>query len=151
MNVEGQKFEPVTPPFADGLKSLDPDGISWTELCPGAYVKVLAVDEKNHCVDSLVKFEPNFIFNKHRHLAQACALVVEGEIRDVFSGEACNAGRWIVNPPGTVHQESSGPEGFVLLASLRGDSAELIEVLDDDGNVVQEVTVADYKAIYDNQ
>lgn len=144
MNIQRQ-----SPQAAD--TAIDTSSIDWTELCPGAYVKVLAVNEDTNCVDSLVKFEPNFCFNRHRHLSQAVAYVIEGEIRDLESGAVCKQGTWIDDPAGTVHQESSGPDGFVLYASLRSETPELIEVLDDDGNVVQEVTIADYKAIYDNQ
>lgn len=144
MNIQGQTHQ------AAGA-AVDTNTIEWTELCPGAYVKVLAVNEDTNCVDTLVKFEPNFTFNRHHHLCQAVAYVIEGEIRDCETGAVCKPGSWIDDPAGTVHQEASGPDGFVLYASLRSDQPKLIEVLDDDGSVVQEVTVADYKAIYDKQ
>ncbi len=147
MNVQReapQATEKVSPNY-------NVDDVAWTEICSGAFVKVLAVDEENNCVDSLTKFEPNFTFYRHRHLSQAVAYVIEGEIKDVVSGEVCSKGTWISNEPGTVHQESSGKDGFVLYASLRSDTPNLVEVLDDDDNVIQLVTVADYKAILDNQ
>jgi len=66
MNVQPQTLE-----AADSTTgNLHTDDIAWTEICPGAFVKVLAVDEKTNCVDTLTKFEPNFTFNRHRHLSQ---------------------------------------------------------------------------------
>ncbi len=147
MNVQRQSAE-AAPTAAANINVED---VPWTEICPGAFVKVLAVDEKTNCVDTLTKFEPNFTFNRHRHLSQAVAYVIEGEIKDVVSGEVCGQGTWVSNEPGTVHQEASGNEGFMLYASLRSDTPNLIEVLDEDDKVIQEVTVADYKAILDNQ
>jgi quercetin dioxygenase-like cupin family protein len=135
----------------EAVGNVNADDIAWTEICPGAFVKVLAVDEATNCVDTLTKFEPNFTFNRHRHLSQAFAYVIEGEIRDVVSGEVCGKGTWVSNQPGTVHQEASGEDGFVLYASLRSNSPKLIQVLDDDDKVIQEVTIADYKAILDTQ
>ncbi len=147
MNVQPQTLE-----AADSTTgNLHTDDIAWTEICPGAFVKVLAVDEKTNCVDTLTKFEPNFTFNRHRHLSQTVAYVIEGEIRDVVSGEVCGKGAWVSNLPGTVHQEASGEDGFILYASLRSETPNLIEVLDENDNVIQEVTVADYQAILDNQ
>jgi len=147
MNVQAQAHE--TAHSVSG--NINADDIAWTEICPGAFVKVLAVDEDTNCVDTLTMFEPNFTFNRHRHLSQAVAYVIEGEIKDVVSGEVCGKGTWVSNTPGTVHQECSGEDGFVLYASLRSDTPNLIEVLDEDDNVVQEVTVADYKAILESQ
>ncbi|NQV20095.1 MAG: cupin domain-containing protein [Rhodospirillales bacterium] len=151
MNIQGQAHQAAEAAAKTDFMNVNTDNVAWTEICPGAFVKVLSVDENTNCVDTLVKFEPNFSFNRHRHLSQAVAYVIKGEIRDVVSGEVCGQGTWINDPAGTVHQEAAGSEGFVLYAGLRSDTPKLVEVLDDDDNVIQEVTVADYKAIYDNQ
>lgn len=121
-------------PFA-GVENLD------VSLCD--------VDVERQIVDVIVRFPPNKIVSMHNHLAQTNMFVIQGELRmfepdDGSLREVRPAGNYYRGRRDDVHTEGGGPEGAVVLYSVRGHGAEeLLEVMDNDQKVLATVTMGD--------
>ncbi len=111
----------------------------------GVQLKVLAVDEGRKSVELLVKFEPGWNSGLHRHTCETYLFVVEGSVTNKTTGVEFGPGDFCYQPYGDEHVEEIGPEGAVILESLRGDDAgTVIEYLGESGTVAGKATFADF-------
>ena len=122
----------------------------------GFAYKILAVDVERRIVDMLFRFEPNRNCFYHRHTATVASFVLEGEHHlyepDGRGGETHTvrgAGTFTVSEPGDLHLEGGGPQGGVVYFNLRGDSEHIYDILDDDLDLVREVSIHDFKKALD--
>jgi hypothetical protein len=53
-------------------------------------------------------------------------------------------GSYTSSPPGEPHSEGGGAEGAVVFYSLRAESDELFDVLDDSGKLTGKLTMRDF-------
>ena len=119
----------------------------WVEPMPGVEMKVLAVDEATNGVEYLLKLAPGYDSGRHRHNCETYVYVVEGSVVNETTGVAFAAGDFCYQPHGDDHVEKAGPEGALLLGSLRHGDEALIEFFDDGGQVVGQISAADYAAM----
>ncbi|MDA0339841.1 MAG: regulator [Proteobacteria bacterium] len=123
-------------PFA-GVENLD------ATLCD--------VDEERQIVDVLVRFPPDKIVTMHNHLAQTNMFIIQGELRiyepdDGSLREVRPAGQYYRGRRDDVHTEGGGPEGAVVLYSVRGHGVEeLLQVMDNNQNVLASVSTGDIR------
>ena len=113
---------------------------------------VLAVHDDHH-VDVLYRWAPNAFCHFHRHFAPATSLVLEGEfhIYDYVDGKEAGhrvrqAGDYSYTANIEDHIEQGGPKGALVLFSLYAPDGLLTQRLDDQGNVLGDITIADIKA-----
>ena len=112
-------------------------------------VSLCDVDVERQIVDVIVRFPPNAVVSMHNHLAQTNMFVIQGELRmfepdDGSLREVRPAGNYYRGRRDDVHTEGGGPEGAVVLYSVRGHGAEeLLEVMDNDQKVLATVTMGD--------
>lgn len=111
------------------------------------------LDEERGVVDLIVRFAPNETVTMHNHLAQTNMMIIQGELRmyepDGSIREARTAGRYYRGTTGDTHSEGGGPEGAVVFYSMRcDDNPEVVEVMDDDGNVQATLTMDDVRAAW---
>lgn len=136
--------------------NFDDSNIKWQQLGDFKHfvVSVLDIDVENNTIDALFKFDPHQQIVLHRHVALNKTFVVQGEhrlyepngelkeVRPVGMYKTCPAD---INP----HRECGGDNGAVVLFSMRGSNGPLYEILDDDGNIVGELTKDDAIALYE--
>ena len=108
------------------------------------------VDEDRRVVDLLVRFAPNQTVTMHNHLAQTNMFIIQGELRmyepDGRVREARPAGRYYRGRTNDAHSEGGGPDGAVVLYSMRVDDRdEVLQILDDDESVVATITMSDVR------
>lgn len=108
------------------------------------------VDEDRRVVDLLVRFAPNQTVTMHNHLAQTNMFIIQGELRmyepDGSIREARPAGRYYRGKTNDAHSEGGGPDGAVVLYSMRADDRdEVLQILDDDQQVVATITMGDVR------
>jgi hypothetical protein len=135
------------------------DEIEWTHLegtpedgYPIDYwIAVLGYEEKNGTLDLLVKWAPNAYCHFHRHVAATTTLVLEGEqhiIETDDEGKETHKvrpkGTYVHSSGGDVHMEHGGPNGAVVFFAMQNPSGLLFELLDRDGNVIGESTIAGF-------
>lgn len=86
------------------------------------------LDEERQVADLIVKFDPDKIVSLHNHLAQTNMLIIQGELRmyeaDGTLKEVRPAGKYIRGKRDDMHREGGGPEGAVVLYSVRGDGSD---------------------------
>ncbi len=117
--------------------------LPWVQA-EGVQLKVLAVDKARKSVEFLVKYEPGWNSGLHRHNCETYLFVVEGSVTNKTTGVEFGPGDFCYQPYGDEHVEEMGPEGAVILESLRGDDAgTVIEYLGESGTVVGKATFAD--------
>ncbi len=106
------------------------------------------IDPKRKVVDFILKFAPNERIFLHRHLAQTNTLVISGEHRlyepDGSLKEVRPVGSYTSSAPGEPHREGGGADGAVVFYSVRAESAELFDVLDDSGKLTGKLTMQDF-------
>ena len=119
----------------------------------GFVYKVLAADVERRTVEMLLKFEPNSDCFYHRHLGPVASLVLEGEhhFKEVMadgtrSEQVRRQGEFTMSTNPNAHIEGGGPEGGVIYFSLRADQDHIYDIMDNDLNVIREVTVQDFQA-----
>jgi hypothetical protein len=95
-----------------------------------------------------VRFAPGGHCPRHRHVAPTSTLVLEGEqhLYDVGpGGEARHrvrrAGDYALSDGGDLHIEGGGERGGLIYLSLHARGGHLFDVVDDDGNAIQVVTI----------
>jgi len=108
------------------------------------------IDEDRKVVDLLVRFAPNQTVTMHNHLAQTNMFIIQGELRmyepDGTVREARPAGRYYRGRTDDAHSEGGGPDGAVVLYSMRADDKdEVLQVLADDQSVVATLTMSDVR------
>jgi 2,4'-dihydroxyacetophenone dioxygenase len=111
------------------------------------------LDEERGIVDLIVRFAPNKTVTMHNHLAQTNMLIIQGELRmyepDGSTREVRPAGRYYRGTTGDTHSEGGGPDGAVVFYSMRCDGAhDVLEVMDDKGDVQATVTMDDVRAAW---
>jgi len=114
------------------------------------------IDEERQVVDLIVRFAPNKTVTMHNHLAQTNMLIIQGELRmyepDGSIREIRPAGRYYRGRTGDAHSEGGGPQGAVVLYSMRCDGArDVLEIMDDDANVQATLTMDDVRAAWNAQ
>ncbi len=114
---------------------------------------ILNVDEDNHIVHVLFKFDTNEKIILHRHVIHNNTFVVQGEHRlyepDGTLKEIRPTGMYKSSPAGDVHREGGGPDqDVVVFFDMRGHDGVFYELLDDDQNVVATLSYADFLALY---
>jgi hypothetical protein len=106
------------------------------------------IDSKRKVVDFILKFAPNEQIFLHRHLALTNTLVIQGEHRVYEPNgrlkEIRKVGSYTSSNPGEPHREGGGVEGAVVFYSVRTESDELFDVLDDSGKVTGKLTMQDF-------
>lgn len=108
---------------------------------PGNYLKVLVIDDKRHRVDFLFKQDPHAEFAKHTHLCTAVAFTLEG-LWGYREGEEMHfPGTYSYEPPGSIHTPYASDQGMVVYASFQGTSADMLDILDDDDQVIDTLTI----------
>ena len=136
----------------------DDRNVAWRQLgdMSGFVISILDVDQKSNTVDFLAKFEPNTKVLYHRHLARTCTFVIEG-VHVIYepggsTRESRPVGRYsVAEVTGDVHSEGGGPAGCVLFYSVRGENADLFEMLDDAFNPIGTFRVPDFQLLLDAQ
>ncbi len=108
---------------------------------PGNYLKVLVIDDKRHRVDFLFKQDPHAEFAKHTHLCTAVAFTLEGLWGYREGDEMHFPGTYSYEPPGSIHTPYASEQGMVVYASFQGTSADMLDILDDDDQVIDTLTI----------
>ena len=114
------------------------------------------IDEERSVVDLLVRFAPDQTVTMHNHLAQTNMFIIQGELRmyepDGSVREVRPAGRYYRGRTNDAHSEGGGPDGAVVLYSMRADdNDEVLQVLADDQSVVATLTMDDVRAAWTAQ
>ena len=122
----------------------------------GFVYRILDVNPESRTVDMLFHFEPNRDCFYHRHLCGVASLVLEGQHRirepDGQGSERLklrSAGEFSFSAGGDTHIEGGGPEGAVVYFSFRGSQDHIYDILDENLNLVREVSVQDFKRAFD--
>ena len=114
----------------------------------GLEVRVLDVDLDRQIVDAVFRFPANQTVALHRHVSQTNMMILSGELRmyedDGSVRDVRTTGNYYCGTRDDAHTEGGGPEGAIVLYSVRGHgAAEIIEVLGDDGQVLGALTFDD--------
>lgn len=103
-------------------------------------------------VDILYRWAPNSYCHFHRHTAETTSLVLAGELHvetiAVDTGETVetkirHAGDYAHKEPGDVHMERGGPDGALVLFSLKAMDDSLAQSLTKDGAVIADSLFSD--------
>ena len=135
--------------FGD-IANVNANLIEWRELedQPGNYMKVLTLDEKNHRVDFLFKQDPHQEFTRHNHNCTAVALTLDGVWGYREGDELMFPGCFSYEPAGTIHTPYATDKGMVVYASFAGASEVFLDLLDDDDQLVGQVTMDFFRQYY---
>ena len=114
----------------------------------GLEVRVLDVDLERQIVDAVFRFPANQTVALHRHVSQTNMMILSGELRmyedDGSVRDVRTTGNYYRGTRDDAHTEGGGPEGAIVLYSVRGHgAAEIIEVLGDDSQVLGALTFDD--------
>jgi quercetin dioxygenase-like cupin family protein len=136
----------------------DESNITWRTLdwLPHISFFVYKVDEENRIVDVVFKFAANQRVMLHRHKSPYVTLVMQGELRfyrqDGTHKETRPTGSYVSGVAnGEPHLEGGGDEDAIVFFSNRNIEDALYEFLDDAGNPVQVLGIADFKAQLEEQ
>jgi len=131
----------------------DESNITWRTLdwLPHIAFFVYKVDEENRIVDVVFKFAANQKVMLHRHKSPYVTLVMQGELRfyreDGTLKETRPTGSYVSGVANAdPHMEGGGDEDAIVFFSNRNIEDALYEFLDDAGNPVQVLGIADFKA-----
>lgn len=145
----------------EGLASkyqLDGRDIEWHPFgkFTGFVYTILDVNVEKRTIDMMFKFEPNRNCFYHRHVAPATSLVLEGEHRIYERDSDGNtidkirpAGTFAISDGGDVHIEGGGEDGATVFFSMRADTDHVYDILDDDLNVVREISIHDFAETFE--
>ncbi|MBP5988035.1 MAG: regulator [Azonexus sp.] len=121
---------------------------------PHFVFSILQVDMQQRIADVIFKFAAGQQIVLHRHKALNHTFVIQGEHRiyeeDGSLREIRPAGSHTISPASeTPHREGGGSEDVIVLFSMRPQPAELLyEILDDNGQIVAEVTLETLNEIF---
>ncbi len=141
-------LETVKRTYYGEIENVNSNLIEWTQVegQPGNYIKVLVIDEKRHRVDFLFKQDPHAEFAKHNHCCTAIAYTLAG-LWGYREGEELHfPGTYSYEPPGSAHTPFASEQGMTVYASFQGDSPNMLEILDDDDEIVDVLTIDFFKA-----
>jgi hypothetical protein len=104
----------------------------------------------------LFRFAPDGVCFYHRHRSAVLAFVLEGEhhIEEIDDKgtrvqKVRRAGELAYSVDGHPHIEGGGAQGGVIYFSFRGSDDHIYDILDDDLNLVREVSIHDFRKAYD--
>ena len=123
----------------DGL--VRADRLDWIDTGGGNQVKVLRVSEETGSWTALFKAAAGTTNPPHRHLGPADFYVLSGSIE--YRNGRAEAGDWIYEPTGALHEATHHPEETVYLANVHGP----IAYFDADGNVASVSDGSQMKAL----
>ena len=150
MNANPKSIQPDCHLYDHEINWLPFAGIENLEL------SLLDIDEERSVVDLIVRFAPNKTVTMHNHLAQTNMLIIQGELRiyepDGSIREARTPGKYYRGRTGDAHSEGGGPDGAVVFYSMRADdNPNVLDVMDDDGNVQATLSMDDVRAAWEAQ
>ncbi|HJU15004.1 MAG TPA: hypothetical protein VJ770_00920 [Stellaceae bacterium] len=136
----------------------DDSNIKWNRLGDLKHLlySILNIDEQNHIIDVLFKFDANEKIVLHRHMVRNNTFVVQGEHRLYEPNgelkEIRPVGSYKSSPPGDVHREGGGvDQDVVVFFNIRGLDGVLYEILDDNQNLMFALSYADFVSAYKAQ
>lgn len=114
----------------------------------GLEVYIFDFDEERQIIDAVFRFPVNEKVAPHRHVSQTNMLILGGELiiyeDDGSVRDRRKSGQYFTGIKGDVHLEGGGPQGAVVLYSVRGHGApEVIELLDGEQNIMGALTFDD--------
>ena len=119
---------------------------------------ILNVDRSAGTVDMLMKFGPGARCVPHNHVGATKTLVIDGEhhVRhlngsDPETPKIKKPGTFSANDGGEMHQEAGGPNGAVILLTMKEVDGRIYDLLDDAGTVTRTISLADFKRGLDKQ
>ncbi|MFT6957036.1 MAG: hypothetical protein ACJAYC_002043 [Halieaceae bacterium] len=133
------------------IENVNSNLMAWraVEGQPGNYLKVLVIDEVRNRVDFLFKQDPHAEFAKHNHCCIAVAFTLEG-LWGYREGEEMHfKGTYSYEPPGSAHTPYASEQGMVVYASFQGTGPSMLEILDEDDNVIDVLTIDFFKQYYE--
>lgn len=120
---------------------------------------LLGWDRENGTADFVLRFAGDGGHcQRHRHLANTAILVLEGEqhLDDLLPDGTTRhrvrgAGEYARSrgPEELPHMERGGPDGALIFYGCHAPDGRLFEFLDDDLNVIEEVTIDDLVALWE--
>ncbi len=118
----------------------------------GLEVHVFDVDLERQIADAVFRFPADDTVALHRHVSQTNMLILGGELiiynDDGSVRDHRKAGNYYVGSRDDVHIEGGGPEGAVVLYSVRGHGdPNVIELLDKSGAILGALTFDDIAAL----
>lgn len=132
----------------------DDRAINWRAVpgMDGLVLAVLDVDGERRTVDFAVKFDPNTKVLFHRHLALTHSFVIQGDHviyeTDGSQRESRPVGTYsVTRVTDDVHSEGGGPNGCILIYSVRGERDALFELMDDQFESSGEMGIADFRGL----
>lgn len=132
----------------------DDSNINWQPLAgiDDFVMSICSVDKAKNSVDFIARFAPNSVVLFHRHLAETHTFVIEGDHviyePDNSMRVSRAAGIYTVTPASDdIHSEGGGPNGCVLMYSVRSDNGDLFEMLDDQFQSTGTMTLDDFEAL----
>jgi quercetin dioxygenase-like cupin family protein len=152
--VKGQAMDALT----SHRFNIDLDKLNWMrqvdfETDPArpvdTSIAVVGGDAATGRVDFFNKWEPGTYCPLHRHCGDTISVVLEGEhIVENFDGSRRTRppGHYGVTPANEYHWELGGPEGSLLFFTMTSPDGRAFELMDREGNVIGELTVADLLA-----
>ena len=119
---------------------------------------ILSVDHAAQTVDMLMKFDPGARCVPHNHVGATKTLVIDGEHHvwhlngpDPETPRIKKPGTFSANDGGEMHQEAGGPNGAVILLTMKQVDGRVYDLLDDAGNVTRTISLADFQRGLDRQ
>lgn len=145
--------------MTDGYR-FDDRTIAWRPFAgfDGLYYHLLGVDHAAQVVDMLMKFDPDTKCVPHRHVGPTKTLVLEGEHslfdpagHDPVATSVRPAGAFAANRGDEAHIEGGGRDGAVILLMMTAVDGRVYDILDEDGTVVRQITLADFQRGFEKQ
>ncbi len=118
--------------------------MAWCDCAPGIQAKTLAIDAANNTVECLIRLAPGYKSERHTHICETYAYVLEGTLINHTTGCEFNPGDLCYQPHNDEHVEEAGPEGLTAYVSYRGRTSDLVEFYDESGAVCGTFTVQDF-------
>lgn len=128
-------------------KLIQPADRPWLKF-PGSTVdlKILHVDVERNIAVVISRFAPGGNGGRHLHLCEAIAYTATGEW--AYEEGSLPEGAVAIEPYGSVHMPTSdqGSDAFVVFV---GTGPDMVQELDDDGNIIGTTTIHHFKMLYD--
>jgi hypothetical protein len=134
-----------------GIINVNPDLLRWREIetNPGAYFKVLAIQEKFNRVDFLYKQDPGATFKRHSHRCTVITYTIDGEWGYRETDEVFTPGCFAFEDRAPAHTPYCTDKGMVLYGSFQGDGPVFLELLDERDQVTGVVDIETFRRYYE--
>ena len=136
----------------------DESNITWHRLEGIDHLQyhICAIDVPRKIVDVLFKFDANQKIVLHRHHADYCTVVLQGELRLYTpSGELKEVrpiGSYVLGKAGgEPHTEGGGDIDVIAFFSNRGTDGMIYELLDEELNTVATLGFQDFRDLFEAQ